>query len=91
MTLGNFLDGATWRSRLHVNGGANFTQWNTGAGVTVSRLLAIGDTSNGYNGWNGQKYRNAIHNQIPPPPSSSWAKRSSTRSSTSLGLAGFGI
>jgi DNA-binding beta-propeller fold protein YncE len=54
VTLVNFLDGATWRTRLYVNGGTTFTQWNTGAGGRVSRLLAIGDTSNGYNGWNGQ-------------------------------------
>jgi len=54
LTLVNFLDGSTWRTRLYHNGGSTFTQWNTGAGGRVSRLLAIGDTSNGWNTWNGQ-------------------------------------
>ena len=54
VTLVNFLDGATWSSRLYVNGGANFTQWNTGAVGRVSRPLAIGDTSYGWNSWAGQ-------------------------------------
>jgi hypothetical protein len=54
ITLVNYLDGATWRSRLYYNGGSTFTQWNTGAGNPVSQLLRVGDTSNGWNTWNGQ-------------------------------------
>jgi Cytochrome c peroxidase len=54
LTLVNFLDGATWRARLYYDGGATYTQWSTGNGGQVSRLLAIGDTSNGYNNWAGQ-------------------------------------
>ncbi len=56
VTLVNYHDGAAglWRARLYVNGGTNFVQWNTGNGGRTPRLLAIGDTSNGYNGWAGQ-------------------------------------
>ncbi len=54
VTLVNYLDGATWRSRLYLNGGTTFTQWNTGAGDRTARLMRVGDTSNGFNGWNGQ-------------------------------------
>ena len=54
VTLVNYLDGTTWRARLYLNGGTTYTQWNTGNGGRVSRLLRVGDTSNGFNGWNGQ-------------------------------------
>lgn len=55
VTLVNYYDApaATWRSRVYYNGGSNYTQWNSG-NTTVSRQLRIGDTTNGYNGWNGQ-------------------------------------
>ena len=54
LTLANYLDGATWRTRVYLNGGAIYTQWNTGDGGTVPQLLRIGDTPHGGNGWNGQ-------------------------------------
>ncbi len=54
LTLVNYLDGATWRTRLYINGGATFIQTDTGAGGTVPELLRIGDTSNGWNQWQGQ-------------------------------------
>lgn len=53
LALVNVLDGATWRARLYQNG-VQLAQWNTGAQATVSQLLRIGDTSNGWNGWRGQ-------------------------------------
>ena len=56
VTLVNFYDtpASIWRSRVYYDGGVTYTQWATGAGGRVSRLLAVGDTSNGFNGWNGQ-------------------------------------
>ncbi len=56
VTLVNFYDtpASTWRSRVYYDDGTAYTQWNTGPGGRVSRLLAVGDTSNGFNGWNGQ-------------------------------------
>ena len=56
LTLVNYHDtgAGVWRARLYYDGGATYTQWNTGPGARTPRLLAIGDTSNGYNGWNGQ-------------------------------------
>jgi hypothetical protein len=54
LTLVNYLDGATWRTRLYYDNGTQFTQFNTGAGGLTSGLLRIGDTSLGGNSWNGQ-------------------------------------
>jgi hypothetical protein len=54
LTLVNYLDGATWRTRVYHNGGTSFTQFNSGAEGRVAQLLRVGDTSNGGNGWNGQ-------------------------------------
>jgi hypothetical protein len=54
LTMVNYLDGATWRTRVYHNNGTLFTQWNTGNGATVPQLLRIGDTSHGGNSWNGQ-------------------------------------
>lgn len=54
LTLVNYLDGATWRSRLYHDGGSTFTQFNTGAGGRVAALLRVGDTSRGGNPWVGQ-------------------------------------
>ena len=53
LALVNVLDGAIWRARLYQNG-VLLTQWNTGTQATVSQLLRVGDTSNGWNGWVGQ-------------------------------------
>ena len=53
LALVNFLDGATWRARLYQNG-VQLAQWASGAQATVSQLLRVGDTSNGWNGWRGQ-------------------------------------
>lgn len=54
LTLVNYLDGATWRSRMYYNDGATFTQFNTGAAGRVQNLLRVGDTSRGGNPWLGQ-------------------------------------
>jgi len=54
VALVNYLDGATWRTRVYYNGGATFTQWNNGNGGLVNQLMRVGDTTNGFNGWNGQ-------------------------------------
>lgn len=54
LTLVNYLDGATWRSRLYHNDGTSFTQFNTGAAPRVASLLRVGDTSRGGNPWLGQ-------------------------------------
>jgi Concanavalin A-like lectin/glucanases superfamily/Bacterial Ig-like domain/Immunoglobulin I-set domain/Putative Ig domain len=53
-TMVNFNDAGTWRTRVYFNGGANFTQFNTGAGGRVPNLLRIGGLSAGWNGWAGQ-------------------------------------
>ena len=53
LTMVNFLNGATWQTRVYYDG-AQVSQFNTGAGVTTAGLLRIGDTSLGGNGWNGQ-------------------------------------
>jgi len=54
LTMVNYLDGGTWRSRVYLNDGSTYTQWNTGNGAPVPQQLRIGDTSHGGNGWNGQ-------------------------------------
>jgi len=54
VTLVNYLDGATWRSRVYYDNGASFTQFNTGAGGRLPGLLRIGDTTQGGNPWRGQ-------------------------------------
>lgn len=54
VTLVNYLDGATWCSRLYYNDGTTFTQFNTGANGRVPGLLRIGDTTRGGNSWQGQ-------------------------------------
>lgn len=54
LTLVNFLDGATWRSRLYFNDGTSFTQWNSGPGAPAPTLMRVGDTSRGGNPWVGQ-------------------------------------
>ncbi len=56
VTLVNDYDttAGLWRTRLYFDGGATHSEWNTGNGGRTLRLLAIGDTSNGYNSWIGQ-------------------------------------
>ena len=54
LTMVNFLDGATWRTRVYHNDGTQFTQFNSGASSPVTGLLRIGDTTLGGNAWNGQ-------------------------------------
>ena len=53
LTMVNFLDGATWRTRVFYDG-AQVGQFNSGAGGLSTGQLRIGDTSLGGNGWNGQ-------------------------------------
>ncbi|MES2569739.1 MAG: LamG-like jellyroll fold domain-containing protein, partial [Verrucomicrobiota bacterium] len=54
VTLVNYLEGATWRSRLYYNDGTAFTQFNTGANGRVPGLLRIGNTTRSGNPWIGQ-------------------------------------
>ncbi len=54
LTLVNFLDGSTWRTRLYYDDGTVFTQFNTGDGGTVAAPLRIGGMSAGWNEWQGQ-------------------------------------
>jgi len=54
VTLVNYLDGVTWRSRLYYNNGTGFTQFNTGAGGRLPGLMRVGDTTQGGNAWRGQ-------------------------------------
>jgi DNA-binding beta-propeller fold protein YncE len=54
VALVNYFNGTSWRTRLYLNGGANFTDWATGEGGRVPQLLRIGDTSHGGNAWQGQ-------------------------------------
>jgi YVTN family beta-propeller protein len=82
LTLVNYLDGATWRSRLYYDNGSVYTQFNTGAAARVPSLMRVGDTSRGWNGWNGQLddlriYRRALSQTeiatlFSPPPIESY-------------------
>lgn len=54
LTLVNYLDGATWRSRIYYDNGTSFNQFSSGTGGRVSDLLRVGDTSRGFNPWRGQ-------------------------------------
>jgi hypothetical protein len=54
VTLVNYLDGSTWRSRIYYNDGSSFSQFNTGSGGRQPGLLRIGDTTLGGNSWQGQ-------------------------------------
>ncbi len=81
LTMVNFLNGATWQTRVYYDG-AQVSQFNTGAGATTAGLLRIGDTTLGGNGWNGQLddlriYRRAltqpeIATLFNPPPVQSY-------------------
>jgi mono/diheme cytochrome c family protein len=54
VTMVNFNDAGTWRTRVYYDDGTQSTTFNTGAGGTVSELLRIGGMSAGWNGWLGQ-------------------------------------
>jgi YVTN family beta-propeller protein len=54
VTMVNFNDNGTWRTRIYFNDGTTFSQFNTGSGGTVPSLLRIGGLSAGWNGWAGQ-------------------------------------
>lgn len=54
VTMVNFNDAGTWRTRVYYDDGTQSTTFNTGAGGTVSALLRIGGMSAGWNGWLGQ-------------------------------------
>ena len=68
LTMVNYLDGATWRTRVYHNDGTQFTQFNTGASAPVAGLLRIGDTTLGGNGWNGQLDDFRIYRRALTPP-----------------------
>jgi hypothetical protein len=53
VTMVNFNDAGTWRTRLYYNA-VQVSQFNTGAGGTVADALRVGGLSSGYNGWFGQ-------------------------------------
>jgi hypothetical protein len=54
VTMVNFNDAGTWRTRVYFDNGTQNTTFNTGAGGTVSDLFRIGGLSAGWNGWFGQ-------------------------------------
>jgi hypothetical protein len=54
LTLVNFLDGSTWRTRLYYDNGTLVGQFNTGNGGVMPGLLRVGDTTQGGNSWVGQ-------------------------------------
>jgi hypothetical protein len=77
VTLVNYNDAGTWRTRLYFDDGTQFTQSDTGAGGTVPAPLRIGGMSAGWNGWAGQLddfriYRRALSQgevaQLYAPP-----------------------
>jgi hypothetical protein len=78
VTLVNYLDGTTWRSRVYYNDGTSFSEFNTGSGGRQPGLLRIGDTTLGGNSWRGQIddlriYRRALSQSeiaalYQPPP-----------------------
>ncbi len=89
ITMVNYLDGATWRTRVYYDDGANFTTFNTGAGGVIPGLMRVGDTTRGGNPWNGQLddlriYRRAL-TQLevatlynPPTTYGDWIRNSLT-------------
>ena len=85
MTMVNYNDGGTWRTRVYYDDGTLFTQFNTGSGGTTPGLLRVGDTTLGGNSWNGQLddlriYRRALTQQEvtalynPPPTYLDWLR-----------------
>ncbi|MES2982630.1 MAG: LamG-like jellyroll fold domain-containing protein [Verrucomicrobiota bacterium] len=85
ITMVNYLDGATWRTRVYYDDGTNFTTFNTGAGGIIPGLMRVGDTTRGGNSWDGQIddlriYRRALTQQEiatlynPPPTYHDWLR-----------------
>ena len=85
ITMVNYLDGATWRTRVYYDDGTSFTTYNTGAGGITPGLMRVGDTTRGGNSWNGQLddlriYRRALtqaevaalYNPPPAPTFATW-------------------
>jgi hypothetical protein len=85
ITMVNYLDGATWRTRLYYDDGTSFTTFITGPGGVVPGLMRVGDTTRGGNSWNGQIddlriYRRALsqsevaalYNPTPPADFEGW-------------------
>ena len=85
ITMVNYLDGATWRTRVYYDDGTSFTTFNTGAGGITPGLMRVGDTTRGGNSWNGQIddlriYRRALtqpeiaalYNPPPAPTFATW-------------------
>lgn len=54
VTMVNFLEGATWRTRVYYDNGTLFNTFNTGAGGILPGLMRVGDTTRGGNPWRGQ-------------------------------------
>jgi len=54
VTLVNFNEAGTWRTRVYYDNGTQVTEFNTGPGGTTPGQLRIGDTTLGGNSWNGQ-------------------------------------
>ncbi len=53
LTFVNFLDGATWRTRLYLNNGQQIIQFNTGATFDNTIAKSIGMRNDGVNPWTG--------------------------------------
>jgi Concanavalin A-like lectin/glucanases superfamily/Immunoglobulin domain len=53
VTMVNFNDAGTWRTRVYYDA-VQISQFNTGAGGTVADALRVGGMSAGWNGWIGQ-------------------------------------
>jgi hypothetical protein len=95
ITMVNYLDGATWRTRVYYDDAANFTTFNTGAGGVIPGLMRVGDTTLGGNAWNGQLddlriYRRALTQQEvatlynPPITYGDWIRNSLTPAQLAL-------
>jgi hypothetical protein len=54
LTMVNYNDAGTWRTRLYYDSGTSFSQMNTGTVTTLPDLWRVGDTTRGGNGWIGQ-------------------------------------
>ncbi|MFZ4764939.1 MAG: LamG-like jellyroll fold domain-containing protein, partial [Roseimicrobium sp.] len=84
VTLVNFFDGATWRTRMYYDDGTVFNQFSTGAGGIVPGLMRVGETTRGGNHWRGHLddlriYRRALSQAeiatlYAPPPTQSFAQ-----------------
>jgi YVTN family beta-propeller protein len=53
VTLVNYNDNGTWRSRIYLNGGSTFKQFNSGS-TTTTAAFRLGAASDGWNSWHGQ-------------------------------------